>query len=81
MDTIIKGYFDGNFLYTINYVNIQKALLTGAFEACIKPIRISQLVKDFNLEIGMVFGKRELKYFHFIKINFINYSLKKPMII
>ena len=69
MDTIIKGYFDGNFLYTLNYVNNQKALLSGAFEACIKPIRISQLVKDFNLEIGMVFGKTKLKIFQLIKID------------
>ncbi|CAF0946717.1 unnamed protein product [Brachionus calyciflorus] len=53
--TIIKGNFDGNILYTLNYVNTQKALLSGLLEASIKPIRFAQLTKEFNLDSGMIF--------------------------
>ncbi len=54
--TIIKGNFDGKILYTFNFVNNQKALLAGALEACIKPIRFSQIIKEYNLQAGIVFG-------------------------
>ena len=54
--TIIKGNFDGNILYTHNYVNTQKALLSGILEASIKPLRFSQLTKEFNLDSGMIIG-------------------------
>jgi hypothetical protein len=54
--SIIKGNFDGNIFYTLNYVKNQRAILSGALEACIKPIRMAQIVKEFNLEPGMIFG-------------------------
>ena len=54
--TIIKGNFDGNILYTHYYVNIQKAMLAGILEAAIKPIRFSQFIKEYALDIGMIFG-------------------------
>lgn len=54
--SIINGNFDGDNFYTLNFVNSQRALLAGALEACIKPIRIGQLVKEYNLETAMVFG-------------------------
>ena len=38
-------------------MNKQRSLLAGALEACIKPVRIAQIVKEYNLESGMVFGK------------------------
>jgi hypothetical protein len=58
MGTLIKGSFDGKLLYTHNYVNNQKALLTGVLEACIKPIRFSQIVKEYDsIDTGMIFGK------------------------
>ena len=55
--SIINGNFDGENFYTLNFVSNQRALLAGALEACIKPIRIGQLVKEYNLENAMVFGK------------------------
>lgn len=58
--TIIKGSYDGNMLYTHDYVNLQKARLSGVLEACIKPIRFSQIIKEYNLDAGIIFGK---KYF------------------
>lgn len=58
MGTIIKGNFDGNIIFTHNYVNHQKSLLTGVLEATIKPIRFSQLIKEFNLDQSMIFGKK-----------------------
>lgn len=54
--TIIKGNFDGNMLYTLNYVNTQKALLAGVLEASIKPIRFSQIIKEYNLDGAITFG-------------------------
>jgi hypothetical protein len=53
--SIIKGNFDGKILYTHNYVNTQKSLLAGVLEASIKPVRFSQIVKDFNLDSGLIF--------------------------
>lgn len=53
--SIIKGNFDGEIFYTLNFIMKQKALLTGALEACIKPIRIEKLVKEYNLEARIVF--------------------------
>ena len=55
--TIIKGNFDGNILYTHDYVNTQKAKLLGVLEASIKPIRFSQFIKEYGLDSGMIFGK------------------------
>ena len=55
--SIINGNFDGENFYTLNFVSNQRALLAGALEACIKPIRIGQLVKEYNLENAMVFGR------------------------
>jgi hypothetical protein len=55
MGTIIKGDFDGKILYTHSYVNTQKSLLAGVLEASIKPVRFSQIVKDFNLDAGLIF--------------------------
>jgi hypothetical protein len=55
MGTIINGNFDGKILYTHSYVNTQKSLLAGVLEASIKPIRFSQIVKDFNLDTGLIF--------------------------
>ncbi|RNA34867.1 E3 UFM1- ligase 1 [Brachionus plicatilis] len=53
--TIIKGNFDGSILFTHNYVNHQKSLLAGVLEASIKPVRLSQLTKEFNLDQSMIF--------------------------
>ena len=55
--SLIKGNFDGKLLFTINFVNKQKALLKGTLEACLKPVRFSQIVKNYNLESGMILGK------------------------
>ncbi len=52
---LIKGNFDGKILFTFNFVNKQKALLNGILEACLKPVRFSQIIKEFSLESGMVF--------------------------
>lgn len=53
--SIIKGNFDGKIIYTFEYVNRQKAILVGALEACIKPVRFSQIIKEHNLDAGMIF--------------------------
>ena len=53
---LINGNFDGKILYTFNFVNKQKALLKGSLEACLKPVRFSQIIKEHNLENGMIFG-------------------------
>jgi hypothetical protein len=58
--TIIKGHIGDKFLYTENYINLQKAKLAGALEASIKPVRISQLTKDYSLDLNMIFGKFNL---------------------
>lgn len=55
MESIIKGNYDGKIIYTHEYVNRQRALLSGALEATLKPIRISLLIKEFNLNVGMLF--------------------------
>ena len=55
--SIIKGNFDGKIIYTFEYVNRQKAILVGALEACIKPVRFSQIIKEHNLDAGMIFGE------------------------
>lgn len=57
--TIIKGNFDGNILYTHDYVNTQKVKLLGVLEASIKPIRFSQFIKEYGLDSGMIFGKNK----------------------
>lgn len=54
MGTLIKGNFDGKILYTHNYVNSQRSNLAGVLEACIKPVRLSQLVKDYNIDSGLI---------------------------
>jgi hypothetical protein len=55
MGTIIKGNFDGKILYTHNYVNTQRSILSGVLEASIKPVRFSQIAKDFNLDSSLIF--------------------------
>ena len=55
MGTIIKGNFDGKIMYTHNYVNRQRSHLIGVLEASIKPIRFSQIVKEFNLDVDLIF--------------------------
>ena len=68
MNSIIKGNSNGKILYTQNFVNNQKSLLAGAFEACIRPVRFSQVIKEYNLETGMVFGKRKKIFNVFLSV-------------
>lgn len=57
LGTIINGSFDGKIIYTHNYVNNQKALVAGVLESSIKPIRLSHLIKEYNIDSGMIFRK------------------------
>jgi hypothetical protein len=42
-------------LYTHDYVNTQKAKLAGVLEASIKPLRFSQIIKEYNLDAVIIF--------------------------
>ena len=43
-------------LYTHDYVSSQKAKLIGILEASIKPIRFSQITKEYNIDASIIFG-------------------------
>ena len=48
--TIIKGFLDNQILYTEEYINKNKNILAGHLEASIKPVVISQVIKDNDLD-------------------------------
>jgi hypothetical protein len=56
--SIIKGHLSEKCLYTENYVQIQKVKLAGSLEATLKPIRLSILVKELDLDVSMSLGKQ-----------------------
>jgi hypothetical protein len=54
--TIIKGFFDNQVLYTVEYINKNKSILAGHLEASVKPILVSQVIKDNELDDKTTFG-------------------------
>lgn len=48
--SIIKGYLDNQIIYTEEYISKNKSILAGHLEASIKPVVISQIIKDNELD-------------------------------
>lgn len=55
--SIIKGQLSDKCLYTENYVQIQKVKIAGSLEATLKPIRLTVLVKELDLDASMSLSK------------------------